>query len=83
MINVLDVVENALDMEKSKYSYICADDIKLLAVEFYTLKESIIRGHDIFRLKESMTPVFVSENIKNIIEKKKMKGFYCREVDLS
>ncbi|QEH70627.1 hypothetical protein QTL86_22710 [Cellulosilyticum sp. ST5] len=80
--NIIDVLE-ALDLEHSDYSYITAKDIKLLSVKKYGLKAEVIKGHHIFKLKESIMPIFVSEVFKKEIETNKLSGFSFLEVKVN
>ena len=79
-VNVLDVLEGALDLGHSVYDIFEVDDEKVLSVEKYALKKEVIEGHDIFKLQEDTIPIFVSERIKKIIQKNKFKGFSFLEV---
>ena len=49
--NLLDVVD-ALDLEHSQYDLFELDNEKFISVEKYALKEEMVLGHDIFRLKD-------------------------------
>jgi hypothetical protein len=80
--NILNVVD-ALDLKNSKYDVFELDGEKILTVEKYALKESEIKGHHIFRLKDDTIPIFVSEKIKNIIELDEMLGFAFLEVNVN
>ncbi len=80
--NIIDVLE-ALDLEHSDYSYITAKDIKLLSVRKYGLKAEVIKGHHIFKLKESIMPIFVSEVFKKEIEANRLSGFSFLEVKVN
>lgn len=77
--NILDVVD-ALDLDSSQYDIFELDDEKIISVEKYALKKTKIQEHHIFRLKNDTIPVFVSEKIKNIVEKNKLLGFAFIEV---
>ena len=77
--NILDLVD-ALDLENSKYDIFELDDEKIISVEKYSLKASAIQGLDVFRLKGDTIPVFVSEQMKKLIEENGLKGFAFLEV---
>lgn len=51
--NLLDVVD-ALDLEHSQYDLFELDNEKIISVEKYALKEEMVLGHDIFRLKDDI-----------------------------
>lgn len=74
--HVTRVIEGAVDMEASKF--------KIYPQATVFNKISILRGRvegvDIFRLKESPAIVFVSENFREWVEQKKLKGFDFGEV---
>lgn len=78
-INITNVID-ALDLENSQYSVLGEDDWKVLAVQKYAFKEAAIQGHHIFKVKDSVIPVFVSEVIKDLVEKNGLTGFSFLEV---
>jgi hypothetical protein len=80
--NIVTVVD-ALDMDKSKYDVYELDDEKIISVEKYALKGSKIEGKHIFRLKDDTIPIFVSEELKKIIEDNCLTGFDFLEVDVT
>lgn len=75
VLNILDIVDNALDLDNSKYDIYELDDEKIISVEKYALTKDMVFGHDIFRLKDDTIPIFVSEKIKKIIEQNDLTGF--------
>ena len=77
--NLLDVVD-ALDLEHSQYDLFELDNEKFISVEKYALKEEMVLGHDIFRLKDDTIPIFISERIRDIIENNSLTGFAFIEV---
>ena len=79
--NLLDVVD-ALDLEHSQYDLFELDNEKIISVEKYALKEEMVFGHDIFRLKDDTIPIFISERIRDIIENNSLTGFAFIEVDV-
>lgn len=79
--NLLDVVD-ALDLEHSQYDLFELDNEKIISVEKYALKEKMVLGHDIFRLKDDTIPIFISERIRDIIENNSMTGFAFIEVEV-
>ena len=77
--NILDVID-AIDFENSKYDIFEVRDQKVLSVIKYALKKSKIQGHHIFRLRDDTIPIFVSEEIKTIVETNNLLGFSFWEV---
>lgn len=71
---------DALDLENSIYDFFELDDEKILSVEKYALKKEKINNYNIFRLKDESIPIFVSEEVKNIIEENLLIGFKFLEV---
>ncbi|MDO5292532.1 MAG: hypothetical protein Q4F05_07250 [bacterium] len=67
-------------MKKPIYDFYELDDEKILFVEKYTLKKENINNNSIFRLKEEPIPVFVSEKVKDIVERNSLIGFQILEV---
>lgn len=88
VLHVMDVID-ALDLEHSdyfeiqldEYGYEYEDEEKIrLIVAKYALKKDIIKGHHIFKVKKDNIRIFVSEEIKNEIEKNNLVGFCFWEV---
>lgn len=79
--NIVTVID-ALDLDNSKYDIFELDDEKSISVEKYALKSSEIVNKHIFRLKDDMIPIFVSETLKKIIENNEFTGFKFLEVDV-
>ncbi|HDR9074518.1 imm11 family protein [Burkholderia vietnamiensis] len=74
--HVTRVIENAVDMEASKFKvYPQATVFNKIC-----LLGSRVEGVDIFRLKESPATVFVSERFRELVEQNKLKGFDFGEV---
>ncbi len=80
--NVIDVVD-ALDLANSVYDTYVAAGKEFIVVRKFSLKFSVVQNHHIFKLSNESAPVFVSEEIKNIIEKHSMTGFDFVPVQLS
>lgn len=76
IVNVLD----AFDLENSDYSIFKLRERQVVSVKKYALKSDKIEGNHIFRLKDDMIPVFVSETLKKIIEDNNLSGFAFLEV---
>jgi len=84
VVNVLPMLD-ALDLENSVYTMFDIEgrDEKRLSVVKYGIKEEKVGGHHIFRLKDSIFAVFVSEEFKRIVEKNKMLGMDFQKVKMS
>lgn len=80
-VNILNVADG-LDLEKAIYDYFSLNDQKIISVRKYVLKGNSIKGQHIFRLKDDMIPIFVSENFKKIIEDNMLVGFDFFEVEV-
>ncbi len=80
--NVIDVVD-ALDLDNSVYDTYVTAGKEFIVIRKFSLKFSAVQNHHIFKLSNEFTPVFVSEEIKNIIEKHSMTGFDFVPVQLS
>ena len=90
VLHVMDVID-ALDLEHSDYFEIQLDEygyeyeeedeekIRLIDAK-YALKKDIIKGHHKFKVKKDNIRIFVSEEIKNEIEKNNLVGFCFWEV---
>ncbi|ARL38824.1 imm11 family protein [Burkholderia pseudomallei] len=74
--HVTRVVENAVDMDASKFKVYPQATV---FNKIFLLK-SRVEGVDIFRLKESPATVFVSERFRELVEQNKLKGFEFGEV---
>ncbi|MCW3610288.1 hypothetical protein K6Y32_29655 [Burkholderia cenocepacia] len=74
--HVTRVIENAVDMDASKFKVYPQATV---FNKIFILK-SRIEGVDIFRLKENPATVFVSENFRGLVERNKLKGFDFGEV---
>jgi hypothetical protein len=79
-INVLDMVDGAVDLDSSKYTILEYGDIKKICFSKYSLKESVLTSYSIFRIKEDNIPIFVNEELKNLIEKEQLSGFRFNSV---
>ncbi len=79
VINVINLLD-ALDLDNSVYSVIGEDDWKMLNIKKHALKGRMIQGQHVFKLKDDVFPVFVSEVVKNIVQKNKLTGFSFSEV---
>ncbi len=82
VVNIVKTID-ALDLEKSKYDIFELDDKKFISVEKYALRDNKICGVHIFRLKEDVIPIFVSDSIKKIIESNNLVGFKFLEVGVT
>ncbi len=75
IINVITVLDS-LDLTNSKY-FITHQGQKneQYGIIKYAIKKKAVEGHHIFKIKGYEFPVFVSEELKNIIERNKLTGF--------
>jgi hypothetical protein len=83
IVNILDVVENAIDFEKSSYGLLSDDDPKVYAIWKYVLKSSFIQCNKLFKLKEDMFVMFCSEQLKKLVNDNGLTGFSFKEIELS
>ena len=81
VVNVLNMLKDALDRDKSVITILEADDVKVEMVEEYYLKENKIKKQDLFRIGDAR--IFVSEKIKKAFEKAGVTGCDYGEVGLS
>lgn len=79
LVNICSLLDG-LDLEHSKYSVFSTGKEKLTSVKVYSLKKDAISGHHIFRVKESTLAIFVSEILKEELEKNKITGCDFLEV---
>jgi len=70
VVNVLPFLD-ALDLENSVHFDLGDGEVSVVK---YGIKEEKVRGHHIFRLKDSQFSVFVSEEFYKIAKKNKMLG---------
>jgi hypothetical protein len=80
LINILNMVPG-LDMEKSDYDVYPEDYFlserrgHVRNIRRTVLKDDIVRGYDIIRLKEFKVAIYVSERFKEIFEKHRFTGY--------
>lgn len=79
LVNICSLLDG-LDLEHSKYSVFTVGEEKVLSVKVYSMKKSVVEGHQIFRLKSSSVAIFVSEELKKEIEKNRITGCDFLEV---
>ncbi|WP_397538213.1 imm11 family protein [Rummeliibacillus pycnus] len=80
--NVVNVIE-AINYENSTYSVFELDDDKFYDFTKYALNENEIKGKHIFKLKGDEIPIFVSELVKELIEKNNITGCDFLEVEVT
>lgn len=80
--NVVNVVD-AIDYKNSTYSVFELDNEKIYDITKYALNENKINGKDIFKLKGDEIPIFVSEVVKELIEKNNITGCDFLEVEVT
>lgn len=74
LANVCNLID-ALNLENSKFSiYKNLDGSDLISINVYALNNHAIKDVDIFRVKESNIPIFVSEKLRKLIKKNKFSG---------
>lgn len=74
LANVYNLID-ALDLTNSKYSsFKNTDGSNLISVSVYTLKNDMVKDIDIFRLKNSNIPIFISDRLRKIIRNNKITG---------
>ena len=71
VVNFID----AFDMEKSKYKYNEKYDFYTFTPKETYLNKRICLGYDIFRCLKSVSSIYVSEQIKKIVENNHWIGF--------
>ncbi|GAA0180836.1 hypothetical protein SH2C18_34620 [Clostridium sediminicola] len=71
---------NAIDLPNSLYTEIEARDIKVISVIKYALNKNKLKGSHLVRLKAHKFATFISDEIKNELEKNKITGFGFLEV---
>jgi hypothetical protein len=80
LVNICNIVD-ALDLENSKYSVHEIDENeKMISVQKYAIKGSMIKDIDIFRLKDHNMSIFISEKLKKAMEKNGITGCDYLEV---
>ncbi|MGE7666857.1 imm11 family protein [Ureibacillus composti] len=79
--NILNVV-SALNLEKSKYDLIEAEDIKIYSVSKYALNSNALNNLNIIKLKGDELPVFVSEILKEYICENNLTGCDFLEIKI-
>lgn len=80
--NIITVVD-ALDLDNSIYSFYELDGEKILAVRKHALSLHGIKGASIFRLRDDIVPIFVSEEVVNVISRHGLTGCSFLEVKLT
>ncbi len=83
ILNVLSVIDGAIDFEESDFDIFKFEEIEITSFRKHVLIENNIGGMHIFRLKEDPLALFVSEQIKDLIDNSKLKGFDYFEISLT
>lgn len=81
VVNVLNMLKNALDREKSVITVLEADDVKVEIVDEYCLKENNIKNQYLFRIGDAR--IFISEKVKKAFKKAGVTGCDYGDVGLS
>ncbi|MHB1459334.1 MAG: imm11 family protein [Armatimonadota bacterium] len=79
LANITTVID-ALDLEHSIYYYDGEGEDKQLSVQIYKLKESAISGVNIFRLKNSEVPIFISGKLEKAMVEAGITGCSYRAI---
>ena len=74
LMYILNFID-AFDMEKSKYKYNEKYDFYIFIPKETFLDQSICSKYDIFRCSKSVATIYVSEQIKKIVEDNQWLGF--------
>lgn len=74
VMNILNFI-NVYDMEASNYTYKEKYDLYSFLPHEIVLNRLVCSQYDIFRCKQNKMPIYISEKIKDIIEKNKWVGF--------
>ena len=79
---ILNVTKHldALDLDNSVYDIFQFGEDRVLSIEKYALKKTIIESNNIFKLDNETIPVFVSEKFKQVVEENNLIGFQFIEV---
>ncbi|MBX9973974.1 Imm43 family immunity protein [Cytobacillus firmus] len=79
--NVINVVD-AINYENSAYTVFELEEEKIYDITKYALDENDINGKHIFKLNGDEIPIFVSELVKDLIEKNNITGCDFLEVQV-
>lgn len=77
--NILNVVD-ALDLENSDYIVFELDGESIYSVRKYALRKETIQSKHIIKLKGDEIPIFISEELKELIERNNITGCDFLEV---
>lgn len=80
VINVLNILKDALDREKSVITILEADDVKVESIKEYCFYYDKIKEYDLFQLGDGY--IFISEKVKNAFEKAGVTGCDYGDVGL-
>nr|WP_236927515.1 DUF1629 domain-containing protein [Geobacillus thermodenitrificans] len=75
-MNVVD----ALNLEHSDYSVFELDGERIYSIKKYALCKEAIQSKHIIKLKGDEIPIFISEELRELIEKNNITGFDFLEV---
>lgn len=76
LMNVLNVVD-CFDLDNSEVSYFRSNPAKVMSYDKFAFKEKRIEGHKIFKIPETIqAQIFVTDELKSLIESSELKGFY-------
>ena len=81
-MNILNFIE-AIDMDKSEYTYEEEFDAYFFLPHTTYFNEKMCQNFDFFRDIREIVPIYVSQKIKDIIEKEEWIGFDFFEQQMS
>ncbi len=73
LLNICNIPD-ALNRKESEYSVYRASGKKWLSIQRYVLTESQIGPYEIFRIKDDLFSIFITEKIKKAIKDNKITG---------
>lgn len=79
ILNIVEVID-ALSLQHSKYTTTIFKNKEYFNVSKYALKKEVLKNTPIIRLENDLIPIFISEDLKKIIQKNKLIGFDFTEV---
>ncbi len=79
IVNIVEVLD-ALSLQDSKHTVTIFKNKEYFNVSKYALKKEVLKNKPIIRLENDLIPIFISEDLKKIIQKNKLIGFDFTEV---
>lgn len=79
MLNVFNYID-CIDIEKSKVRYF-RNSNRVMSISNYVFKQDVIKNEHIFKSTlQRRGPIFISNTLKEVLEKSGLKGFKFDEV---